>query len=215
VAGFVDAIIVFFDTHLDQEDIRRFLVKEYQMITEGDSFPEDVRIDLSSIEMILENLGWIILEDRLPVKEVEFISHVDAAELWKEKLYGDHVVSRNVVKVGAGENLDILDSYSRQAEFVRSEAERLLRHVEYHRRRSMTLFSEILTEIDSFKEKADMAVFFSRYALRHLDLRFLNAAFKLNEGLMRIYRRPQDLDSRLKFLLALGEQEKSARELLK
>jgi len=64
------------------------------------------------------------------------------------------------------------------------------------------------------EEKIAMAIFFSCYARRHEDLRFLNAAFKLNEWLASDYKKMKGTALRLYFLKALAEQEISAKELL-
>ena len=215
MAGLVEAIIGFFDRHLTQEDIRRFLVSEYQAITGEEPSHEIFDSNLDRIGALLTKLGWIDAEKDHSVGEIDSISHIDAAELWMERLYGGHVISQNVVVVDTGKNLDVLDSHSSQEDFVRSEAERLLRHVENRRKKSLSQFSDNLDEQDAFKEKAELAFFFSRYAKRHSDLRFLNAAFKLNEWLMGSYRKVHDKQLREKFLLALAEQENSVVELLR
>jgi hypothetical protein len=216
MAGFIDTVLTYFDRHLTQDGVRRFLVSEYQTFIEGHSAPEDLYSNLERVGALLAKLGWIEMGNQKILDEIKLISsHIDAAERWLEKLYGSHVVSQGVVMVGAGENLDILDSHNTREDFVRSEADRLLRHVENRRRKSLGQFSESLDQQENFKEKTEIAVFFNRYAQRHNDLRFLNAAFKLNEWLMIDYRKVQDSQLRTAFLLALAEQEISAQELLK
>lgn len=215
LAGLTEAIIDFFDRHLTQEDVRRFLVSEYQAILEEQPATENLHSNLTRVGTLLAKLGWIDVENQQYLEEMESITHVNATELWVERLNGGHVVSQGLVMIGAGENLDNLDSRSSQEDFVRSEAERLLRHVENRRNKSLGHFSENLDKQQKFKEKTDLAIFFSRYALRHNDLRFLNVAFKLNEWLMVVCRKVQDSQLRIAFLLALAEQEISAQELLK
>jgi hypothetical protein len=215
MAGFIDTFLDFFDKHLTQDDVRRFLVSEYQTFIESQSAPEELYTNLERVGALLAKLGWIEMGNQQILDEIKLFSHIDAAERWMEKLYGSHVISQGVVMVGAGENLDILDSQGTQEEFVRSEADRLLRHVENRRRKSLGQFTESLDQQKNFKEKTEIAIFFSRYAQRHNDLRFLNAAFKLNEWLMVEYRKVQDTQLRIAFLLALAEQEISAQELLK
>lgn len=215
MAGIVDAIIGFFDRHLTQEDVRRFLVSEYQAILREEPSDEILNSNLNSVGILLVKLGWIDAGKNQSMGDLESISDVKDAELWMGRLYGSHAISRNAVTVGAGENLDNLDSNNLQENFVRTEADRLLRHVENRRRKSLTQFSENLNEQQIFKEKAELAIFFSRYAKRHNDLRFLNAAFKLNEWLMGSYRKVHDKRLHTMFLLALAEQENGAGELLR
>jgi hypothetical protein len=215
MAGYIDTFLGYFDKHLTQNDVRRFLVSEYQTFIEGQSAPEELYINMERVGALLAKLGWIEMGNQQILDEIKSISHIDIAERWMEKLYGSHVISQGVVMIGAGENLDILDSYGTREDFVRSEADRLLRHMENRRRNSLGDFNENLDEQGIFKEKTDHAIFFSRYALNHNDLRFLNAALKLNEWLMVAYRKVQDNQLRIAFLLALAEQEISAQELLK
>lgn len=215
MAGFTDSVIGFFDRHLTQEDVRRFLVSEYQTIVGGKAAVGNLHSDLDVVGALLAKLGWINAENQQFMEEMVSISHVDAAELWMERLYGSHVISQGMVIVGAGKNLDILDSQSSREKFVRSEADLLLSHVENRRRKSLSQFSESLDEQQIFEERSDLTIFFSHYALRHNDLRFLNAVFKLNEWLMSAYRKVKDTQMRAVFLLSLAEQENSARGLLK
>jgi hypothetical protein len=215
MVGIADAIIDFFDKHLNRENVRRFLVSEYQAILQEELLAENGDANLDRIGALLVNLGWIDTGKNQSMGEMESISDVNDAELWMGRLFDGHAISRNVVMVGAGENLDTLDSHRSQEDFIRSEAERLLRHVENRRKKSLSQFSENLDKQQIFNEKAELAIFFSRYAKRHSDLRFLNAAFKLNEWLMGSYRKFHDKRSHAMFLLALAEQENSAGELLR
>jgi hypothetical protein len=215
VAGFADKILAYFDRHLTQEDVRSFLVSEFQAILEVGPASMDGHPGLGRIGVLLANLGWVEKDAHHVPDEINTIIDLDAAFRWMEKLYGVPVISRNVVMTGVGENLEILDSQRTQESFVGSEAERLLRHVEYRRRRSLSEFSEDLDSQQIIKEKANLSIFFSRRAMRHNDLRYLNAAFKLNEWLMGAYRKMQGTELRTRFLLALAEQENTAQEMLR
>lgn len=215
MAGFADFLIGLLDRHLTQDDVRKFLVTEYQAILDRQVGADISHDDLDRLGALLAKLGWIDADSPQYTEEMDSLSHIDGAELWMEKLYSGHVISRGVVMPGTGENLDILDFHGSREEFVQIEAERLLRHVENRRAKSLNQFSEDMDSRQVFKEKVDILFFFSRYALRHHDPRFLNSAFKLTEWLMDSYRKIKDDQLCALFLLALAQQEQSAGELLK
>jgi len=215
LAGLVDILLGFFDRHHTQEEVRVFLVSEYQSILEKKHDVENLYPFLGILSLLLAKLGWIEKLDSFDMDEIQTNSDLDEAIRWMEKLYGGHVISQSVVVAGAGENLDVLDSHRTKEDFVAAEAELLLRHVEYRRRKSMNEFSDDLSKEQVLKEKTNLSIFFSHHAMRYNDLRFLNAAFKLNEWLMGAYRKMRENDLRLPFLLALAEQEYAAQEMLR
>lgn len=197
------------DRHLTQSDVREFLLKKYELLRD---FPEG--IEMEKLKALLVRMGWVGTEIAVE-KDISYSKNeIGDAISWMEKLDGDHVITRGIMVAGAGVNLDILDAFDSEMDWVHIQAQRLLQHVESRRSKSLTSYTTEINDQQIFAEKSAVSVFFSRYARRHGDLRFINTAFKLNEWLMTDYRRIQGLDHQVRFLLALAEQENSAKELL-
>jgi len=199
----------FMDRHLTQTDVRELLLKEYELLRDSAAGGE-----LAALTALLARLGWIASES---VVEEEFgytENEISDAIHWMERLGSDNVIKGGVAVVGVGMNLDILDAFDSEMEWVRVQAKRLLQHVESRRSKSLTNYSTEINAQQIFAERSAISFFFSRFAKRHGDLRFINSAFKLNEWLLVDYRRIQGQDLKMRFLLALAEQEISAKELL-
>lgn len=150
------------------------------------------------------------IEDEEPVSRQE----IEKSRGWVQALGETHAIKRGVIIPGVGKHLDILDEEQEGTDFVHKELESFLRHVETKRRRSITEFSEVLSEQQKLYERICISVLFSRHARRNNDPRFLNAAFKLNEWLISSYQKMKDDYLRSFLLLALAEQEFSAKELI-
>jgi hypothetical protein len=86
--------------------------------------------------------------------------------------------------------------------------------VEVKRQNALRKFSPILPTEAQWLERCDVSILFSRIARRRGDLRFLNAAFKMNEWYLKELRSLNMDTVQVRLLLALAEQELSAGELL-
>lgn len=202
-------LLGFTDRHLTQSDVREFLLKEYELLRDSSADRE-----LTKLTALLARLGWMESES---VAEEEFgysDNEINDAINWMERFGSNDFIKSGVAVVSAGMNLDILDAFDSQMEWVRVQAQRLLQHVESRRSKSLTNFTTEINVQQIFTERTTVSVFFSRYARRHSDLRFINTAFKLNEWLIMDYRQIKEQDLKLRFLMALAEQENSAKELL-
>jgi hypothetical protein len=198
---------------MTKADTRKFLLAEYssQISREGNVSMDP---ELTRVGVLLGKLGWMKtgkIEGAIPAY---LTADIENAVKWMEDLPYGIVISKGIIVPGAGRNLDILDFQSNREEFVRMESEKLLRHVESRRKRSLDQFTVDLDAWQILGEKIGISVFFSRHALRCGDLRFINAAFKLNEWLMDSHRRFRKNILRALFLVALAEQETCAAELL-
>lgn len=202
-------LLGYIDRHLTPSDVRDFLLKEFEVFRDFTAGGE-----LAALTALLARLGWVksesVTEEDLSNSE----NDINDAINWMERLGTDNVTKGGVAVIGAGMNLDILDAFDSDMEWVGVQAQRLLQHVESRRSKSLTKFTTEINAQQIFAERTAVSVFFSLYARRHCDLRFINTAFKLNEWLMADYRRNQAQDLKMRFLLALAEQENSARELL-
>ncbi len=92
--------------------------------------------------------------------------------------------------------------------------ENLLRQVEVKRERSLRKFTREISTDQQKLERCDVSILFSRVARRRRDLRFLNAALKLNEWNMHEFKDAANDVCTARLLIALAEQEISAKELL-
>jgi hypothetical protein len=93
--------------------------------------------------------------------------------------------------------------------------EHLLRHVEVKRKKCFITGVEYRTTDHIWQQRHDVSILFCRYAIRHHDLRFLNAAFKLNDWAFRHYQHAKPSAAKSSYLAALQEQELAAKELLR
>lgn len=213
-----DAILnllsVWFDRHLTADEIKDILLSGYASLDPDSTWKEADHQRVVLLTKLLVDLGWIQSEvvDRKPGNYPETM--IEEAKTWLRQLYGEPVIRKGVLSVHTGLFLDVLDAEGDYHGFVHEQSERLLSHVEYRRQRGLSEFNETLNKSEVFREKVNVSIFFSRYARRHGDLRFLNAVFKLNEWLLRAFKGMNDVHMRLFFLLALAEQETAARELM-
>jgi hypothetical protein len=199
----------FLDRHLTALGVREFLLKEYELLRGFSSYGE-----FSKLSALLVQLGWITLEKVVENDNEYAEDEISDAINWMKRLRNENVIAKGVAATGIGRNLEILDTFDSKMDWIQIQAQRLLQHVESRRSKSLAKFTEEINASRIFIEKTDVSVFFSRYARRHLDLRFINTAFKLNEWLKADYRRTKGQDQKICFLIALAEQENSAKELL-
>ncbi len=82
----------------------------------------------------------------------------------------------------------------------------LLRHVELKRREALRLRPGG-TPLETWMERDETAILFVRAAKTWGDLRYLNAAMKLNDWGYAVHRRAVPVQLRARYLLALAEQE--------
>lgn len=90
--------------------------------------------------------------------------------------------------------------------------ERLLRHIEVRRRGCFQ--KSVSRREDTWSMRHRAALLLSEYALCVKDLRFLNAALKLNDWAFPRYRRASSRKNLPLYLAALHSQECALRELL-
>lgn len=140
---------------------------------------------------------------------------LDEAVEWTGSLPQGKVVSGQHIQPGSGRFLSVLLQEARpdQEDFLKRSLESLLRHVETRRKTSLCL-TEPRAAHEAWLEKHDVSILFSRGARRFQDLRLLNAAAKLNDWAFRAHRRLHPGRALIRYLLALAEYERTARELL-
>ncbi|BBB49514.1 hypothetical protein [Pelolinea submarina] len=202
---FLDLLEKSVDREMSAAEIRSLVEEGYHRLACSGEFPQDSRQDLHLLEHLMAELGWqtygspTALEKNQP-------SMAEFGDLTVENCF-----ARGVLRPGCGSYLDCISSTSTQAD---SLMENLLRHVEVKRQASLSKFSQELPQEAQWLERSDVSILFSRYARRRHDLRFLNAAFKMNEWYLKHTQRTDSEAVHVRFLLALAEQELSAKELL-
>jgi hypothetical protein len=117
------------------------------------------------------------------------------------------------ISVGTGDILlALLDSHLPEATaFLQPSLETLLRHVETRRKDCLPLSPPGPAEA-AWMEKHAFAILFARTSRHQRDLRFLNAAMKMNDWAYPGHRRLPVGPRLVRYLLALAEQERSATE---
>lgn len=216
VSGWID------DT-VPVEQLHEFITEQVLALVSSDTAPERLSEDSLRVMELAYLLGFlnpvassfpVVARSVLPPARV---AAPDGIDTWRESLPGGMVVSKGVITPQSGRFLDSLASSGpqRPTEFVSKNIERLLRHVEIKRDRSIEKFTRPLTGEAARLERHDVAILFARHALRSRDFRLLNAGFKLNDWSFPLYRKRGLSTGLSRYLLALLEQEYSARELLR
>jgi len=140
---------------------------------------------------------------------------INAATAWLRSLSDGQAIRRGVTALDTGRRLDQLAAAAdpQAAAVVDDNAERLLRHIETRRRESLSELCDPqrnplpLDRHARSMQRHDIAIFFCRHARRKQDIRFLNAALKLNDWAFAAHRRFRASEHSARYLLALAEQE--------
>ena len=209
----LEKLAALFSHETSREDIEGYVCGQYRRFQKKGHLSPACLADLAELSGLMNDLGWLEGEkDKVGKKEGD--TRVDIR--WMEQFKNKKIFSRGALLPGSGKALDLLDESDRGKDktLVADTMEKLLRHVEVKREKSLNKFAEEIGERQVWLERLDVSLLFSRAARRHRDLRFLNTSLKMNEWYLRQIK-PSALDEvNARLLLALAEQEKSAGELL-
>ena len=205
IGALLDALVRSLDQEMSAADVRSLVEDGYHQLASKGDFPQDSRQDLHLLETLMEALNWQTYGTPAGL-ETTRLSVADFGDLNL-----DNCFLKGVLRPGSGRYLDIATNSGPQADAL---MERLLRHVEVRRQNALRKFSPILSMEAQWLERCDISILFSRFARCRHDLRFLNAALKMNEWYLKETRRFNTDAVRVRLLLALTEQELSAKELL-
>jgi hypothetical protein len=207
---------------LSESGIKKFIISRFnhliqKMNVDQSHAQENIFEELEKVQQILLKLGWIE-SPKLKIRPTFAEHSILRKEIkkWKNELPEDKVVHNGIVCTGSGKYLDWIDAHCQPEErgFIKNNLDLLLRHVEIQRDHCLTRFEPAIDENQRWCEKQDIAILFSHHARRSQDLRFLNAAFKLNDwDYQRFFVLSYPALSS-HFLLAFAEQEFAAQELL-
>ena len=212
------------DQYHDEEFMSAFLITNFIHLADkvrnsaDNTLPPSALIDLLQVQELLQKTK-VEISDQLmrkypPVSKRQNDKKI--YEKWRSHLAGDKIISRAVVAVGAGIFLDWLADSKKQTSqrFYLDNLELLLRHVEVKRKHALKQFDKEISPDQIWMERHSVAILFCRHARRTKDLRFLNAALKLNDWALQHYKHGISLSLKARYLLAVAEQEYSAQELL-
>jgi hypothetical protein len=202
------------------EEIRETVLEMYEALS---ALPPEkasaaIARDVALSAGLLAKLKWIDAAAAAADETAADDKLLTSARAWKAALSQGGVLQAGRVAAGAGVFLDVLGGHgnSGESQFAMEQAERLLRHVEVKRQQALAQVSPEIPPQRLTMEKWDVAILFSRGSVRHGDLRFLNAALKMNDWSLKSHgRRPRlSVEQRARFLLSLTEQESAAGALL-
>ena len=208
----VNAAVEYLDKSISQERIRKFLQAS---LTAGHKYysqspDHKLLAHLQEFEQAYA-LGREIRLANLPTalrtnQENQAIQEIDPAK-WIEALPKGRMVSAKGLTASSGSNLLILlgDDLGYE-QLIGDNMERLLRHVEVKREQALQLDPPAPPK-DTWMEKHAVSVAFSRWSRRHGDMRYLNAALKLNDWALPSHARSAFSPVLVRFLLALAEAE--------
>lgn len=201
------------------EEIREIILETVAGLNALDAraLPATVRADLALAQKHIACLGWLSAAAADAATDTSE-SALRAAREWLAAIPARGVIEGGRFTAGVGKSLDALDAAG-SAEEIRvamEQVERLLRHVEVARENALARSTPELTREQLTLERWDVAILFARIAVRHDDLRFLNAAFKMNDWSLKRYPQLSKLgvELRARFVLSLAEQELAAGALL-
>lgn len=202
-----------FDESVNANEVREYVMEHYARLTRSGMAGEALDQELTRLEQLLLQLGWIKSGARREISE-EIREKGD----WQgyNWLAEDACFSKDGLEPGCGQFLDWMEASTEQenGQLVSDNLENLLRHVEVKREKSLRKFTREITDGQKILERCDISILFSRTARRRHDLRFLNAALKMNEWFMRELKHASNDVCMSRLLIALAEGEISARELL-
>ena len=199
--------------HLSPQGIQVFLCDALNFLKNNS---QDLKIDQdrTHLQSLLFKMGWID-DDSFGLKGLEIPSlSLQEIEIWRSELQDGKVIHNNAISPGCGKMLEGLDSLG-EHEWISDNMEALLRHVEVARRDSLNKFTFSLTKELTWLEKLDILILFCRYARRHQDLRFLNAALKTNEYWFKRLSNKNHLLRFARYTISLAEQEYCVKVMLR
>jgi hypothetical protein len=171
--------------------------------------------DLDRAHLLAERLGILPRAPGAQPSSQDGGPELEQSREWLASLGEGKVIGRSGLMPGAGTALiGLLEQPPEDRTFdLDALLESLLRHVETRRKAGLRL-SWAPEGQDPWMEWLAIAILFTRAASRRGDLRFLNAALKINDWAYPSHRRTR-LGPRLaRYLLSVAEQETALGEAL-
>jgi hypothetical protein len=192
------------------DKLQAFLQAGLEKAAAKDPLPNQ---EVSYAQLLAADLGLISPKGEISSAHPQLPSQSEFIR-WREDLDGDRVISRDGLAPGAGLMLlSVLDDPGHQSDFLQSQLEQLLRRIEVKRRSALDSAGELDTQAD-WMERHAIAILLSRAARQSQDLRFLNAALKLNDWAFPSHNNLPPNPKLDRYLWSLAEQETSWKALL-
>jgi hypothetical protein len=206
-----------FKGYFAASEIKEYVLSKYAQLTSKPKNSNVVDRELFELKTNLTILGWI--EENGSLQTDENKNEEDARSLvdqWFKDLKNSKIIDQGLIVKGTGANLDWLDDNDKDLkDFKTSALESILRIVEVKRKSIINALSQDLTHDEKIREGLMISIMLSRASRRHEDLRYLNAALKMNDWYFPICRKLKSEKTSVLYLLALTEQERSAAVMLK
>jgi hypothetical protein len=206
------------DESVPPERLRAFLaagLKEADLSAGRALLPREAEQELVLARSLAARAGLLPpLTSELPSAREADPQALGEAEAWLTRLGDQKIISRAGLAIGTGAALTtfLVQPASARSFSLESTMEALLRHIETRRQSGLSL-SPASEGSDPWMEWLAVAILFSRASRLWSDLRFLNAAVKLNDWGYPSHRHLR-LGPRLaRYLLSLAEQEAAYEEL--
>jgi hypothetical protein len=196
-------------------ETKGFVTNKYTILSLKKIETQNMREEFQKLKDNLITLGWIEKTEAVYKKKIKEGKLVSNAIEWINNLEDGKVINNGIIVTDSGVNLDMLDENKEDLKGITFKSiESLLKYVEVKRQKALKAFSHDFSHEKRIQAGLEISILFSRVARRHLDLRFLNAALKLDDWYFPYFKSTHDEKSLIYFLLALTEQEISATELL-
>ncbi|MCR4414982.1 MAG: hypothetical protein NUV77_21395 [Thermoguttaceae bacterium] len=210
------------DTTVPVEQLQAFLVRRLRefharcAVVNVERLAPEVAHDAQEAWRLAAAAGLLQDSDEAIATEPPGSLSPDELVRWVEGVPEGKVVTAKRLFAGTGRHLAALEEtrLSKYKAFLDRSLESLLRNVEIRRHGSLQPLVPPVTAEDAWVEKHDVAILFAATARRRRDLRFLNAAMKLNDWAFRSHRRLPWGRALSRYLVALAQQELAAKELL-
>lgn len=210
----------FIDGYFNQEDIHNeinSLIKYFEshdIRTKGTDNSSSILVDIKQASFLLAKIGF-----SFPDIKSDGVSQPmpDKSEIdqWISTLINNKVIHKNNLSKHTGKMMEWIGStfLKDHEDFFSANSERILRYVEVHRTGIFRIRSSSTNSIDILLEWLDIAIFFSKNALRCNDARFLNSSLKINDWVISLTKKNPNAFLRARLLLSLAQQEYTSQEL--
>jgi hypothetical protein len=196
-------------------ETKDFVTDKYSSLSLRTSVSQNMLGEFQILNDNLITLGWIEKTDAVHKKKFQEGKFVSNAIEWINDLKDGKVINNGIIVTDSGVNLDMLDEIGEDLTGLTFKSiETLLKFVEVKRQKALKAFSQDFSPEKRMQAGLEISILFSRVARRHSDMRFLNAALKLDDWYYQYFKSAHDEKSLIYLLIALTEQEISATELL-
>lgn len=205
------------DRYISPKEIREFVLRKSTIFNQKAILSENLLEEWQILNANLSVLGW---QNNTAVDQKGNIIYWDNGIIqnaidWINTLENGRIINHGIIAENSGFFLDILDKRNENLNGPTiAGIESLLKFFEVKRKKAIRAFQRELSPNRMILNGLQISVLFSRAALRHHDLRYLNIALKMNEWYLPIIKKESDTALIIIFLLAMTEQEIAALELL-